>query len=651
MDKSFRHYYEFGPFRLDPQKHRLLREGEIVPLSPKALEALLVLVVNPGKPLERDALMRAVWAEAFVEDANLTVAISQLRKALGNNGEGAEYIETIPRVGYRFAAEVRQVSEEVAPLIIEKRTRSQTVIEEEILQDEHPAREKNAAIAVRSSIVRSLGFSLRSNRKAALLATAALGAVVVAAAVYFKLAERRSGASTSSAISSLKSIAVLPPKTLSGVTENPSLNLGIADALITRLAGLNKLAVRPTSAVVGYLDGNQDPLVAGRALGVDAVLDGTLQRDAGRVRVTLRLVNVANGAQLWSGNFDEADADIFKLQDSVAQQVGATLFANLSRNEKAFLVKQQTRNPEAYAQYLNGNYFWSKRSEHATKSLQYFRKAIDLDPNFAQAYVGLATVDAAASIPSPEAEALIERALQLDNTLAEAHATYGFIRMFHHWDWSTAEQELNRAIELSPNSSVAHHWKGVYLSLRGRLNEAKAEMHRALDLDPLSLIIMADLGQLHYFAHEYDQALEYCNRALALDPEFWVAHEYLVDIYRAKGMDEEALNEFLKVEHRDDTPETKTRIKQVFTRGGLRAVFAHRIGSQLSVPTGEHGPTPIVMAKFYSRVRDNEQALYWLDRAVNEQKFFPTAYIKIDPLYESLRGDPRFTRILQRLGS
>jgi len=190
----------------------------------------------------------------------------------------------------------------------------------------------------------------------------------------------------------------------------------MADALITKLGSVGRLPVRPTSAVVRYLDSNQDPVTAGRALGVDAVLDGTLQRDAGGMRLTLRLINVANGMQLWSGHFDEASTDIFKMQDDVSQQVGEALFVGLSMDDRALLTKRLTANTEAYSLYLKGNYFWSKRNEEATKSLDYFRRAIDLDPNFAQAYAALAAVNSTLRNPAPEAEALVEKALKLDNT-------------------------------------------------------------------------------------------------------------------------------------------------------------------------------------------------------------------------------------------
>ena len=643
MRDSVRHFYEFGQFRLDADRHRLLRDGEVVPLSPKADEALLVLVRNPGKPLEREALMQAVWADTFVEDANLTVAISHLRKALDQNGEPGEYIETVPRVGYRFVADVREIREEVAPLVVEKHTLSRTVIEEELIHDEPHEEAKTEAIVVQPAMARRLPAFVRRPVTGLVLAGMALSALVLGANVYFK------GESTATtptpdqaAIRSIKSIAVLPPKPLSGEAENASLSLGVADALITRLGGLRKIVVRPTSGIIRYVDNNQDAVNAGRTLGVDAVIDGTLQRDNARVRVTLRLINVANGKQLWAANFDEANSDIFKLQDSISQQTAGALFTNLSQDEKALLSKQQTTNPKAYALYLKGNYFWNKRGNEAGKSVEYFRQAIELDPNFAEAYVELAAVDATSANPSPEAEVLIEKALQLDNSLAEAHATYGLIRMFHHWDWATAERELDRAIELNPNSSTAHHWKGVYLSLRGRLDEARIEMQRALDLDPLSLIILADIGQLHYFAHEYDQAIDYCNRALVLDSNFQVAHEYLVDIYRMKDMDHEALNEFSKA-----SPNLSLeKLREVFAREGWRGIYKPEIESLL---VSKVEGRPLALARDYSRISDNNQALRWLDEAIDKPRWFWQPYVSVDPLYDPLRADPRFKQIVHRM--
>jgi DNA-binding winged helix-turn-helix (wHTH) protein/TolB-like protein/Tfp pilus assembly protein PilF len=644
---SSRHFYEFGPFRLDAESHRLRRNGQPVHLSPKSLEALVVLVQNAGRPLEREALMRAVWADAFVEDANLTVAISNLRKALGQDGETAEYIETIPRVGYRFVAEVRECHEQTKPLIIEKRTHSRTVIEEEFVPENQPARVDHLVVHAAASRKRPGAII---NQRYLLIAVPVFLIAGLASAIYFYHGHTNAAAAGNLA-AAIHSIAVLPPKPLAAEPQNGSLSLGIADTLITRLSSVKRLTVRPTSAVASYVDNERDPISLGRALNVDAVLDGTLQRANGRTRVTLRLVTVAGGNQLWADIFDESDSDFFKLEDSISERVADALYKDLSNSEKARLSRQHTTNQEAYALYLQGNYFWNKRGSETGKSVEYLRKAIALDPNFAEAYATLAAVYATSKMPSADAAALIDKALQLDSNSAEAHATYGFIRMFDYWDWATAERELDRAIELDPNSSVAHHWKGVYLSIRGRLNEAKAEMQRALDLDPLSLIIMADLGQVYYFAHDYERAGEYCNRVLSFDRDFHDAHRYLIDIYRMKGMDREAFDELIKT---DGYPTEAARsAEDLFRRQGLRGVLNQKLDAYLHDAKSDNdsrSQLALTIGGWYCRLGDNENALKWLAIAAEKPQSFLTPYVTVDPLYDPLRQDPRFKEILTRIG-
>jgi DNA-binding winged helix-turn-helix (wHTH) protein/TolB-like protein len=645
MRHQEKHFYDFGPFRFDPQQHRLLRDGNPVALTPKAMDALLVLVQNKGNLLEREALMQAVWADSFVEDANLTVAISNLRKALGQSGETAEYIETIPRVGYRFVADVREVRETLAPLIVEKHTRSQTVIEEEFLEDAGSPLEKVVS-QPRTAGVFSLPVVFRRHGVATLLTILTLVGAFLGVVIYLKPGQHSMAAAGNIRMRSIRSLAVLPPKVLS-VGDDHSLSLGMADALITKLAGLRKLTLRPTSSISRYVATNTDSVAVGRSLGVDAVLEGALQREDGRLRLTLQLIDVGSGTEIWAGKFDEADADIFKLQDSVSQQMVDVLSLNLTQDEKAELTKRLTHNPEAYALYLKGNYFWNKRGAEVQKSIDYFRKAIALDPGFVEAYVGLAKVNATTIERSPEAELLVEKALKLDNTCAEAHATLGFIRMFLHWDWEGAGQSLDRALELDPNSSLAHHWKGVYLSLLGRLDEAKAEMHRALELDPVSLIITADIGQLHYFASEYDQAIDYCNRALALDNDFWVARVYLTYIYREKGMEQKTFDELLRSWHvAPETAEAK-RLKEIFAQSGLKGLdkdFLERILNSGNASVEK----PIGWVQLYLNAGKNDKALQWLSRAAEEREFM-LPFINVDPYYDSLREDPQFKEVLRHL--
>ena len=641
------HFYEFGPFRFDPDRHRLTRNGDPISLPPRATMALRVLVENRGKLLEREALLKAVWAGTFVEDANLTVAISQLRKALGQNGDASEYIETIPRVGYRFVAEVRTIAGLPLPLIVEKLTHSQTVIEEEFYPETETGSLEKSVRPTRPAVV-GLRRLITNHKVAALLTLTVMAGAALGTTVYLRPGQRQLMAAPNRIMRPVRSLAVLPPRTLGTKDDDSALSLGMADALITKLAGLHKISVRPTSSIAPYVDQNAKSTAIGRALGVDAVLDGTLQQQGGRARLTLQLIEVSTDTELWAGKFEEADADIFKLQDSASEKVAEVLSLNLNQSDRVNLTKRPTQNPEAYALYLKGSYFWAKRGNESVKSVNYLRKAIELDPGFAQAYVTLASAEATAGIPSPEAEALIQRALQLDNNLAEAHATYGFIRMFHHWDWEGARQALDYALELNPDSPVAHHWKGVYFSLLGRLDDAKAEMHRALELDPLSLIITADLGQLHYFAHEYDQALDYCNRALALDPSFEIAHLYLFDIYRMKGMEEDALRQLAAAERSGMRGEVVDRAAEAYVKAGMRSTMQNHIKGFLNNNEADQKLSALKIAQFYSILGDNEQALRWLS-VTPEKPNFLMPYMNVDPIYDQLRGDPRFQSVLERM--
>lgn len=599
MPSAVRHFYEFGPFRLDPGKHRLFRAGELIHLSPKSVEALIVLVQNPGKLLEREALMQAVWADTFVEDANLTVAISHLRKALEQDGETAEFIETVPRVGYRFVADVRRVEEQSAPLIVEKHTLSQTIIEEEIISESDtasastaPANIEPVEVEVRNVLPESKALVVnkakalvtpattdvfRSSRSQLLALVSLLAVGLLGLLIYWRAVSRPKLPATSAQV---KSMAVLPFKSLGANPEDEYLGLGLADALITQIGGIRQIVMRPPGAVQRYAETNvPDPLAVGRELSVEAVLEGTVQHAGDNLRVTVRLLRVGDGVVLWSGKFDEKFTDIFTMQDSISQEVAEALIWNLSREDRELLTKRYTDNVQAYQLYLKGRYFWNKRTGAGLQQgLEYFNKAIDVDPTYALAYAGLADAHALLAWQDelrqtefvPKAKAAAIKALETDEGLGEAHASLGFLEFWYEWDFAGAESEYRRAIELKPNYATAHHWYGEFLVLMGRPDEGFKELKLAQQADPLSLIINADIGKMFFFTRQADQAIEQLQKTLEMDAQFPNSRLFLAMAYNQKGMREQAIAELQK---QASAPGSRTIFKAML--GYIYAQSAH----------------------------------------------------------------------------
>ncbi len=654
-----RHFYEFGEFRLDEKRHRLLREGEIVPLSAKAVETLIVLIRNPGKLLERDALMQALWPNTIVEDGNLTVAISQLRKALNQNGDAAEFIQTIPRVGYRFVADMREVVEEPAPLIVEKRIQKEFISENGAASENAPpaniepvkAALRNGALPESMALPalaasRSDLFRWTNRLTLAVMSILMLG--VIGLLIHWREASRPKQPAT---MAEVKSMAVLPLRMLGAKPEDEYLGLGLADALITQLDGMRQVSIRPISAVQKYAGREpQDPLAAGRELGVEAVLEGSVQADGDKLRVTMRLLRVGDGVALWSGKFDEKFTNIFALQDSISEEVAQASVLNLSREERQLLTKRYTDNVEAYRLYLKGRYFWNKRTPTGLQqSLTYFKQAIEVDPTYALGYAGLADsyallvwqeqLSQKEFIPMAKAAAI--KALQIDETLAEAHTSLGFVKFWYEWDFPGAESEYRRAIELNPDYATAHHWYGEFLALMGRPEEGFRELRLAQALDPLSLIINTDIGKIFFLTRQQDRAIVQLQKTLEMDPDFPTAHLFLAMAYEQKGMHESAIAE---LEKEANTPGSRTIFKAVlgyiYGRSGHTAE-AMSILSDLKAPTSSMQLVPAFeIALVYVGLGEKDQAFEWLERAKTEHDPF-LIYVRTDPNFDSLRGDWR----------
>jgi TolB-like protein/DNA-binding winged helix-turn-helix (wHTH) protein/Tfp pilus assembly protein PilF len=640
--------YEFGPFRVDPVKRLLLRDGQAVAVTSKVFDTLMVLVERHGQVLPKDELMEKLWPDTAVEENNLTQQISVLRKALGERSGEHRYIVTVPGRGYSFVAEVREVHDRGSDLILEQRTRSSITIAVE--EGDQDARAVTCADDVKLLPAgAAAGRRTRTNLIALGLLILLLGPLTFLTYRQFAEAPRRPAPSPHP-----KSIAVLPFRSLTSGPGDDFLGAGMSDTLIAKLSNLHEIKVRPTSSVIKYAGAQQDTLAAGRELGVDSVLEGTVQRAGDRVRVTVQLLDVRDGRPLWAESFDERQGDIFAVQDAISEQVAQAMRTRLGGEEQKRLRKHYTVSVEAYEAYLRGRHFWNKRTEEGLrKSIEYFERAIELDPNYALAHAGAAdaygvlvgykleTQTAEEYIRRARAAAL--RALEIDETLAEAHASLGLIKYHYDGDNAGAEREYLRAIELNPNYATARQWYADFLLMMYRPEEALAEIRRAQELDPLSPIINTTLGEHLYFSRRYDEAATQIKKTLEIDPDFHLARYLLGLTYEQKGLYGEAISEFQKAR---DLAGTKAQLP-VAALGHAYAVTGreHEARQVLGELFKHDCVAPYAVATVYAGLRDRRQAFAWLQKA-HRDKIKVGWLLKTDPRWESFRSDPTFRNLL-----
>jgi len=643
MSKQIRQFYEFGPFRMDLSQRVLFREGKPVALPPKIFGTLLALVERSGQIVEKDKLIKEVWPETFVEENNLTQYISALRKTLGDGRHEHRYIETIPRRGYRFAAEVREVRDEAAELIIHDRTTVSLKISEETqeIEQEQMARDTEAA----GSFARHR--NLRRTITVVTTLALALAGVILWVVVNTKHADTKVDQAPFRG-----SIAVLPFKALDASERDEYLGLGMADTLITKLSNIGQIKVRPTSAVRKYAGQEQDALAAGREQRVDAVLEGSIQSSGDKIRVTVRLLSMRDGAPLWAYQSDAVRTALFKLQDSLSEEVAGALMLKLTGREKERLTKRHTDSVEAYQAYLKGRYFWNKRTPRGLqKAVEHFHQAVTIDPNYALGYAGLADCYFFLGANAKRDEAL-SKALELDDTLVEALTTQAYIDGVRlDWpgvDWSSAERQFKRAIDLNPNYAPAHHWYAYHLAAMGRLSEALEEINRAKELDPLSLIINTDVGHILYLSRQYDRAIEVYRKALEMEPNFSVARWRLGEAYEQKGMYEEAIAELQEALRSSKNPLIQAWLGHAYAVSGKKDKAREILGALKKI----HKRDPawfFQIAIIYEGLGAKGQAFEWLEKAY-ENKAANLVLLKVEPMLDSLRTDPRFNELLSRIG-
>lgn len=622
--------YEFGRFRLEVAEQRLRCTQEVIPLPPRAFALLLVLVEQAGHLREKDELLAAVWPDAVVEEVNLANTISLLRKALGEGPHEQRFIETVPRRGYRFVAPVQKYEERAAePNGIESAPTSAPIV----------ASESTAARFKRWSRQRGLAVSVLI--------------LLLGLAGTLSFWPKKSAPVASPTI---RTIAVLPFKPLNRSPDDEYLGIGLADAVITRLSVTGKIVVRPTSSVSKYAASTQDPLLAGREQQVDTVLDASLWRAGEKVRVTARLLSVRDGSSLWSYQCEELCTDVFAVQTLISEQIAEKLMPQLTGSERARLTRHYTESREANRLYLQGRFLWNQRTEASLKkAMEYFRQAIEKDPNYALAYAGLAECDASfagLSYGDPqkylsEARAYALKALDLDDTLAEAHTTLGGVKVNYDLDWAGSEREYRRALELNAGYATAHQRYSRMLSAMGRRDESLAEIKRALELDPASLMINRDLGAIFFLRRQYDEAIKQLRKTLELEPNFFQAHLTLGAVYVHKKMFAEAfveLNQALALS-RDNT---LASLGYAYAVSG-RQSEAREVLVELQALSKRHYVSSVDMAAIHAGLNEKEQAFFWLEKACQERGY-NTSYLKVNPAFDSVQRDPRFTSLLRRIG-
>jgi DNA-binding winged helix-turn-helix (wHTH) protein/TolB-like protein/Tfp pilus assembly protein PilF len=637
MDLQQSLIYAFGDFHLDVSKRLLLRAGEPIPLTPKVFDTLLYLVEHAGTALSKDELMSAVWPDTVVEENNLGQNISKLRSALGEGRGDHRWIVTLPGHGYRFVSEVKLLPREATGegSATESFFPSASGTEVTPLSSARPEHTRG----------RNTHFRL-------LLLSGLLLAILTIAGLYFWHA--RSSAVTDAPV---RSIAVLPFKPLVPQSRDEALELGMADALITKLSATRKIIVRPISSIRRYNSLEQDPEAAGRELGVDTVLDGTIQRWGDRIRVSGRLIHVSDDTTLWAGQFDGKFDDVFGVQDSIAERIAEELAPRLTGDERKLLARRYTDNAEAYELYLRGRFFWDKRTRESTnRAIEYFQQALARDPNYALAYAGLAESyrglpimnDVPAAEAFPKAREAARKALAIDNSLAEAHTALAFIKYSADWDWQGAEKEYRLALELDPNALMAHVGYANLLSCLGRHEEALEQIDRAAKLAPVSSLVGALKGEFLFEAHRYSQAVEQLNKTLEIDPNFWIAQVVIGKNYERLGQYEAAIRAFRNAQASwGGVSEPISLTAYTYAATGRRQQ-AERILSEMLVDSKTKYVPPYNIAMIYQGLENSDDALKWLERAYVERDI-RMVFLGVDAKWDPLRNDRRFISLLKRM--
>jgi DNA-binding winged helix-turn-helix (wHTH) protein/TolB-like protein len=657
--------FEFGEFRLDSREKRLWRNGEAVSIQPKAFDLLAFLITNQGHLISKDEILRAIWEDTVVEEGNLSLNIHALRKLLGENNR---FIETVPRRGYRWTGEVKEINVENIAVeqnisnITVRQTAIPTVVDgTSVINQQTVVLTEEAA----SQVAENLHKQIKRQNFRYFAASFLIFAVLAAAAFYFlRPTQPKTEKSDLPALppppAAVRTIAVLLFHNLTKNKADDALSIGLTDSLITKLGSVKRIAVRPTSAVLPFAE-NSSPQEASEKLKVENVLEGTIQRAGKRLKVSVQLVQMPENKVLWAKSLDEEATDLLKIQDSIALEIANSLLIDLSQEEQTLLARAQTRNPEAFQFYLQGRYFWNKRTpDDLQKSIELFNQAKEKDPNYALAYAGLADsyqllaeyrkfsltgslTPAEAFEKSREAS---RKALELNENSAEAHTSLAYTIAFYDWNWTEAEREFKRAIEINPNYATARQWYGECMTTVGRFDEAYFELRKAEELDPTSLIIKTDVAAYYYLTRQFDKSLEQTQKILEINPNFIYAHAYQWICYEQKGMEKEAVEALIKGDSLILPPEYIKLERETYEQNGWQALWKVKFEKYNEPPfKGVFDNYLAAIGAFRAGETDKTFELLKNSGDARERWF---VNLKYDPQWDKIRADERFAELVRK---
>ena len=647
---------QFGQFTLDVSRYELTRSGEPVRLERIPMDLLILLVSEQGRLVRRDEIIERLWDKNvfFDADNSINTAIRKIRRALGEDPDKPQFIETVPGKGYRFAAALTAASATNATGAAGPLARDVAAASAKGPTSEEV--DKTPANTVHPSVFRSKYISILVS-----LGTTVL--LILAVAAYFRIHKPSFPAGRARVM-----LAVLPFQNLSNSPDQDYFSDGLTEETITDLGEVSPdgLGVIARTSSMAYKNTNKSISRIGSELGVEYVLEGSVRRQNDRVRISAQLIRVKDQTHVWARSYDRELKDLLEVQDDLGKAITEQVQANLNSEQEVELSRKRAVDPEAYDLYLKGRYYWNQRTPGAIKeSIRYFQQAANKDPNFASAYSGLAQAynignimgafTANESLPKAKEAAML--AIRLDPDLAEAHAALGMEKSHYDYDFPGAQNEFLKAIRINPNSAYAHlFYSNCYLMPMGLEREAIAENQKALELDPLSLPINNFMGMTYMFVGDNEKAAQQFQHTIDMNPNFPLAHEYFSGLLLMTGRYRESIKEHAKAQllggssAREAATEENARLK-AYETGGEKAFWHLIISEILKVRSQDPAAIPAgQIAAVYSLAGDNDKAFEWLDEAYEEHDGETITLLKNDPEYRNLTGDRRFAAALRRLG-